>query len=91
MKQKQVQKQKPKNKDVPEKKFKAGAVTATIWKNQGKNTDGDFEYKTISLERNYRNSDGDWKNTNTLRINDLPKAKLALQKAYEYLTLQEEK
>jgi len=33
----------------------------------------------------YRDKAGQWKGTNRLSLNDLPKAILALQKAYEYL------
>ena len=67
----------------PEKKFKAGAVSATIWKNG----EGDQSYNTISLERAYKDKTGNWKNTNSLRLNDLPKARMVLDKAYEYVVL----
>jgi len=30
--------------------------------------------------------DGEWNTTNSLRVNDLPKAALVLQKAYEYIS-----
>ena len=74
--------------NLPEKKFRAGAISATIWQNQGQNQQGDaVEYRTISLDRVYKDKDGNWKNTNSLRVNDLPKATLALQKAYEYLVV----
>ena len=74
--------------NTPEKKFRAGSVSATVWANQGKNQAGDpTEYKTISLERNYTDKDGKWQSTNSFRINDLPKAKLALAQAYEFLVL----
>jgi hypothetical protein len=47
------------------------------------------EYKTVSFERNYLDRNDTWRTTNSLRINDLPKAALILQKAYEYLALSE--
>lgn len=75
----------------PEKKFRAGAISATIWTNEKIEEDGKkTAYKTISIERSYTDKDGNWKNTNSLRTTDLPKAKLVLDKAYEYLTLNEE-
>ena len=75
-------------KNMPEKKFRAGAITLAIWKNQAPLKDGQLsEYKTISLERGYQDKDGLWKNTTHFRVNDLPKAALVLSKAYEYLTL----
>lgn len=73
--------------NLPLKKFRAGAVSATVWSNQTK--DGENEYKSISFERSYKDQDGAWKTTTSLRMNDLPKAALVLQKAYEYLTLNE--
>lgn len=65
----------------PEAKFSAGAVSATIWSNASDH--GSFS--TISLVRTYKDKDGQWKTTTTMRINDLPKAHLVLTKAYDYL------
>ena len=74
--------------NLPEKKFRAGAVTATIWKNTS--NDGEAEFNTISFERSYKDKNDEWQTTNSLRINDLPKAKLVLEKAYEFLVLKEQ-
>lgn len=72
--------------NLPERKFRAGALSATIWVNNGKNASGEpVEYRTISIERNYTDKEGKWQSSNSLRINDLPKAALVMQKAYEYL------
>ena len=71
----------------PEKKFRAGAVSATIWKNERQNNGKAFAFHTISLERGYKDKAGEWKSTSSLRIADLPKASLVLNKAYEYLIL----
>jgi len=74
----------------PEKKFRAGAVTATIWANEGKGKNGEKTiYKTISIERIYKDKEDKWQSTNSLRLNDLPKANLVINKAYEYLLLKE--
>lgn len=74
----------------PEKKFKAGAVSATIWKNEGQNNGKTFAFHTISLTRGYKDKSGEWKNSASLRPGDLPKAALVLSKAYEHLTLNNE-
>jgi hypothetical protein len=77
-------------KNVPEKRFIAGAISATIWKNQAESKVGkEISYETISISRNFKTENGEWKSTNTLRLNDLPKATVVLNKAYEYLTLRE--
>ena len=77
--------------NLPEKKFRAGAITATIWLNKGSNSNGEeTEYRTISLERNYTDKEGRWQSTNSFRVNDLPKANVVLKKSYEHLVLAED-
>jgi hypothetical protein len=64
-------------KQKPDKKFKAGAVTATIWKKDPKDRQGNgFSVYTVSFERTYKDRDGQWKSTSSLRINDIPKLQL---------------
>ncbi|MBT5397401.1 hypothetical protein HOL21_04265 [Candidatus Woesearchaeota archaeon] len=76
--------------NVPEKKYRAGAISATVWLNRGQKQNGELsEYKSISIERNYTDKDGKWQSTNSLRVNDMPKARVVLQKAYEHCVLQE--
>ena len=77
---------------TPEKKFKAGSVSATIWKNVGTGRNGESsDYFSISIDRSYQDKNKKWQNTNSLRVNDLPKARLVLSKAYEYLVLNKQK
>lgn len=71
----------------PEKRFAAGPVVATVWLNRKKQEPETF--KTISLVRNYKDKEDKWQSTNTFRVNDLPKAMLVLNKAYEYLALKQ--
>jgi hypothetical protein len=76
-------------KNKPEKKFRAGAVSATVWKNSQEKDGYEFEFFSISLERIYKDKQGEWKNTASLRITDLPKAALVLNEAYKYVVLNE--
>lgn len=76
-------------KNTPEKKFRAGAVSATIWKNETVKDGKVMDYRTISFTRNYQDAKGEWNTTNSLRLNDLPRARLVLDKAYEYLVLKD--
>lgn len=72
----------------PVKKFKAGAISATIWENQGQNQQGQIvSYNSVSFDRTYKDANGEWQKTNSLRMADLPKASLVLNKAYEFLAL----
>ena len=78
------------SKNVPEKKFSTGVITATVWQNQGKSRTGEIVgYRTVSLQRRYKDKNGVWQTANSFRVNDLPKAALVIQKAYEYLVLRE--
>lgn len=78
------------NGNLPEKKFSTGVVIATVWQNQGKSKNGEIvSFRTVSLQRRYKDKEGNWQSTGTLRTNDLPRASLVLQKAFEYLIMKE--
>lgn len=74
----------------PEKQFRSGAITASIWKNTAEVNGKETEFKTIAVNRSYKDKDDKWQNTNSFRISDLPKVQLVCQKAYEYLMLNNE-
>jgi hypothetical protein len=77
--------------NLPERKFRAGAISATIWMNKSQKINGEeSEYKTISIERCYTDKDGKWQSTNSMRVADLPKVMVVIQKAYEALVLNEQ-
>lgn len=76
--------------NLPEKKFSTGAISATVWQNQGRSKNGEtVSFRTVSLQRRYKDKQGNWQSTTTLRVNDLPRASLVLDKAYEHLVLKE--
>ncbi|RLE39225.1 hypothetical protein DRJ17_01745 [Candidatus Woesearchaeota archaeon] len=78
-------------KKLPEKKFRAGVISATIWENTSVNKAGQpVTYKTVSFDRRYLDKDNKWQSTNNLRAMDIPKARIVLQKAYEYLVLSDD-
>jgi len=71
----------------PVKKFVAGTIQAAIWNNRLPLGGGnDNVMMSVTLERRYRDRDGQWQSSGSLRMNDLPKAVLLLNKAYEFLT-----
>ena len=52
--------------NMPEKKFSTGAVSATVWQNEGKNKTGEpVNYRTVSLQRRYKDKEGNWQSTST--------------------------
>ena len=69
----------------PEKKFKVGACSAAVFANEVKTVNGNTVMKNVVLQRAYRDSNGDFQHTASFRVNDIPKAVLALNKAYDYL------
>ncbi|MBU2541740.1 MAG: hypothetical protein KJ593_07535 [Candidatus Omnitrophica bacterium] len=73
----------------PEKKFSTGAISATVWKNARNIKGKDVEYCSVTLQRRYKDNNGDWQSSSSLGVNDLPKAVLVLEKAFEYLVLKE--
>ena len=69
----------------PEKVFKVGAVRGSIFRNTIERKGQMIPLPKVVLEVRYKDKNGEWKGTNSLSLNELPKAILALQKAYEYL------
>jgi hypothetical protein len=72
----------------PEKKFQAGSVSITVWKNSTVKDGKQVEYRTISVGRSYKKN-GQWQNTTaSVRVHDLPKLSVMIDEAYKYLILQ---
>ena len=72
--------------EKPEKNIRYGAVRAAIWARTRTRQDGSrFQSKKVILDRSYRDSAGQWRNTSALELNDIPKAILGLQRAYEWI------
>ena len=69
----------------PEKTFKMGAVRASVFLNTFQRNGQTLPIRKVVLEVRYKDKEGQWQSTNSLSLNDLPKAITALQQAYEYL------
>ena len=67
----------------PVKKYQAGCLNVSVWKNTNKTKDGkEYENTSVQLQNRYKDGD-DWKDTKSIRINEVPKAITLLQKAYD--------
>jgi hypothetical protein len=73
----------------PIKKFRAGAIDASVWENKLEKGGREFEVFSVGIERRYKDKNEEWKGTNSFKVNDLPKVMLVAQKAYEFLSLKE--
>ena len=72
----------------PEKEFAVGGIRVAIWSNPRIAQDGQaFDAHRIVIERTYKDPSGNFQKADTLSTNDIPKAILALKKAFEYLTM----
>ena len=71
----------------PERRFRCGGCEAAIFENEIAKGGSTIRVKKVSFQKRYKNSEGEWKSTYSLDINEIPKAILALSKAYEYLVL----
>lgn len=71
--------------NAPIAKFSVGNISVAVWENESKEGN---PFNTVSLQRSYKVGE-EWKSSNSLNVGDLPKAILALQKAYEHLSLKE--
>lgn len=70
----------------PEKVFKVGAVRAAVFNNTIQRNGQDVPLSKVLIEVRYKDKNGEWKGTNSLSINEMPKAILALEMAYQWLT-----
>ena len=76
--------------NAPEQKFRAGSITATVWKNDIVKDGVNASFNSITLERSYKDKDGNWQTTHSFRINDLPRLSMVTQKAFEYVAMAKE-
>ena len=70
----------------PEITFRHGPCSASIFENEYTRGGESFTVRTVSFQRSYLDKEGTWQRTNSLKVNDIPKAVLVLNKAYEFLT-----
>ncbi|PIR83892.1 hypothetical protein COU18_01915 [Candidatus Kaiserbacteria bacterium CG10_big_fil_rev_8_21_14_0_10_51_14] len=70
----------------PEITFRHGPCSASVFENEYERNGEKFTVRRVAFQRRYRDKDGQWNTTNSLKVNDIPKAILVLQKAFEFLS-----
>ena len=70
----------------PEKVFRCGLVSASVWA-QTRTIGGDaVTFHCIKIEKSYTEGN-DWKHTNVFQVEDLPRLALVASEAYRYTSL----
>lgn len=70
----------------PVAKFKAGQVSAAIWKNEIQVKNGkQVTVLKATVQRRYRDKDGQWKSSGSFSRNEIPLAIYVLEKAFEHM------
>ena len=70
----------------PEKKFKCGPISASLWAEDKTMENGVVKFYSINITKAYKDGDN-WKNTNSFNAEDLPKVALVADEAYKYIRL----
>lgn len=68
----------------PVKAFRLRGVSASVFENHSKTDGRDVAFHKVSLQRVYRDGD-DWKTTTSFSRDDLPIARLLMERAWQFI------
>ena len=68
---------------APIKKFSAGSVSCAIWENEANIGGRKVPILKATVERRYKDKDGQWKSTGSFSRNEIPLVQYVLGKAFE--------
>ena len=71
-------------KQAPVKKYRAGGVSASIWKNKGEERD----FLNVSFEKSYKDKDGNWQTSTSYNNADLANLCLVTDEARRYIAFE---
>jgi hypothetical protein len=69
----------------PIARFRAGQVSAAIWENEITVNGKKAVMLKASVERRYKDKDGQWKSSTSFSRNEIPLAVYCLQKSFEHI------
>ena len=70
----------------PEIVFKHGSCQAAVFTKEMTRDGRAFQVRSVSFQKRFRDKNGDWQTSSYLNIDEIPKAVLCLQKAYDFMT-----
>jgi len=73
----------------PVKEFRSGALKAAIWQNEREQAGRTVLAHSVRLQKRYRDAQGNWKDTDYLFLDDLPKVRLLVDECYRWIALRE--
>ncbi len=74
----------------PIKEFRVAGISVAVWCNEAEQDGRVIRRYSVRLKKRYRDRQtGEWKDSDYLFADDLPRARLVLDKAYEYVALKE--
>jgi len=68
---------------LPVAKFRAGQVSAAIWANEVQMPRGAVKILKATVQRRYKDKNGEWQSSGSFSRNEIPLAIHCLQKAFE--------
>ena len=68
---------------LPVAKFRAGQVSAALWENHVQVKGADVAMLKATVQRRYKDRDGQWQSSASFGRNEIPLAIYCLQKAFE--------
>ncbi len=72
----------------PEKVFRVGSVSASVFVNKVDTENGKREIRNVNLQRRYKDGD-EWKSSSSFGLGDIPQAAEVLRLAFAYVAEQE--
>jgi len=74
---------------APIKSFMAGGVKLAIWLNDVKTDNGTYEVPSFTIAKSYKDDKGEWKQTQSFKVQDLARLNVVLMQAQTYLLTKE--
>jgi len=71
------------NGQTPIAKFKAGQTSSAVWENQIQVKGQSITILKATVQRRYKDQDGNWQSSGSFSRNEIPLAIYCLQKAFE--------
>ena len=68
---------------LPVAKFKAGQVSSAVWKNQIQVKGANVEILKATVQRRYKDKEGNWQSSRSFARNEIPLVIHCLQQAFE--------